>query len=88
MASLFQFQVNLGPEDEEFTVSVDSVQLGRPGKYHGPWEDSYPDEGDEIEYEILNSKGEEYRDATGQELDGIVCKIIEIYEENRNDYDY
>lgn len=84
--ALFQFQTNLGPEDEEFTVSVDSVRLGRPGKYYGPWEDSYPDEDDDVDYEILRSDGSEYKDATDREHDNIVYEIIETYKSRKEDY--
>lgn len=84
--ALFQFQVNLGPEDEEFTVSVDSVRLGRPGKYDGPWEDSYPDEDDEVEYEILGADGREYTEATDREHDNITEKVIQIFKDSKEDY--
>lgn len=38
-------------------VKVTHFSPGRPGRYHGPAEDCYPDEDPEFSYDILDRRG-------------------------------
>lgn len=38
-------------------IKVTHFSPGRPGRYHGPAEDCYPDEDPEFSYDILDRRG-------------------------------
>lgn len=38
----------------ELNVEVIDYSPGRPGRYSGPWEDCYPDEPEEVEFEVVS----------------------------------
>ena len=67
--TIVSFQWNVGDDEEEVTVNVTSYTPGTPGKYHGPWEDSYPDEPAECEYEVLRADGSEYKNLSESEVE-------------------
>ncbi|WP_236175948.1 hypothetical protein [Pseudomonas pseudonitroreducens] len=41
-------------EQYELTVEITDYSPGRAGKYSGPWEDCYPDEPEELEFEVVS----------------------------------
>lgn len=41
-------------EQYELTVKITDYSPGRPGRFSGPWEDCYPDEPEEVEFEVVS----------------------------------
>jgi hypothetical protein len=83
--SIHSFTWNVGDDDEEVTVNVLQYAPEIPGKYHGPWEDSYPTEPAEVDYEVIRADGSEYTALTTSEEVNIHDMIVEAME-NYDDY--
>ena len=46
----------IGRKETPCTAVIDYYRAGKPGKYWGPWEDSYPDENDDLEWHLVTAK--------------------------------
>jgi len=81
-------------DDQEFEFEYTLVMLTvtgnsyfRPGKYDGPWENSYPDEGETEIEEVVDKNGKDWFPLLSRrEEEEIKEKIIDISRED--DYDY
>ncbi len=84
--SVLEFDYWVGDDDEEVTVVVDSYNAGTPGKYYGPWEDSYPEEPAECEFAVLRKDGTEYTPTT-KESEAIYSECLTRCDELEEEYD-
>jgi hypothetical protein len=83
---VLQFSYWIGDDDEEVTVQVDTYNPGTPGKYYGPWEDSYPSEPAECEFTVLRKDGSEYT-PTDKECDAIESECLDRCYDLEPEYD-
>ena len=78
--SSFEFQYNVGDDDEEVTIQVDSFRPGKPAQTYGPPERCYEAEADEVEYSVIRADGSEYTKLTPREEDSIYGAILDKYD--------
>lgn len=96
----FTFE-QLTPEDRDneelYSYAVISLDVSgngsfSPGKYYGPWEDSYPDESDCEIVSAIDAEGKDWAgDLTESEISSIEDHIINFFVDNKysdRDYDY
>ena len=65
----------------ELDIQVDYYQPPIAGKYDGAWEDSYPDEGAEVEYTVLTA-GYEYLEDDDWIMDIVLDRMQEVYDDD------
>jgi len=87
-------------EQYELQVEVTDYSPGRAGKYSGPWEDCYPDEPEELEFEVVSGlvydEGGNAKDlgrngcASVAELyaEEIEARLLDRIHEDRDDRDW
>jgi len=63
-------------------VRVTHFSPGRPGRYHGPAEDCFPDEDPEFSYDILDRRGRPAPWLARKATDADHDRICELIEEN------
>ncbi|WP_440466915.1 hypothetical protein ACKI1H_27195 [Pseudomonas sp. YH-1] len=87
-------------EQYELTVKVTDYSPGRPGRFSGPWEDCYPDEPEELEFEVVS--GLVYDEEGNAEdlgrngcasvsemyAEEIEARLLDQLEQDRDDDDY
>lgn len=60
------------------TLQVDGSSYFEPGIYYGPWEDSYPDQGETLIESILGPDQKDWFDAlTSSEIECILSLVAE-----------
>jgi len=82
-------------DDKEFefeyvliSLSVSGNSYFTPGKYHGAWEDSYPDEGDTEIESVTDENGKDWSQLlTEYETNAILERIAEFAQDSSYDYD-
>lgn len=84
--SVLEFDYCVGDDDEAVTVVVDSYSAGTPGKFYGPWEDSYDSEPAECEFTVLRKDGTEYTPTT-KESESIYSECLERCDELEMEYE-
>lgn len=83
--SVLEFAYYVGDDEEEVTVQVDTYNPGTPGKFYGPWEDSYDSEPAECEFTVLRKDGTEYTPTT-KESEAIYSKCLVRCDELEPEY--
>lgn len=81
----YQPEFEIGFDEFDFTVRITDYSPYRPGKYTGPWEDSYEDEPEEVEFELVDGmiyddNGENPRMMSKEELDDAYAKHFNLIE--------
>lgn len=74
-------------EYEVIELTVSGSGHHRPGKYYGPWEDSYPDDSEcEIESIVDSSNNDWSAKITDSEMSDIEEKLMEKIMDSSDDY--
>ena len=75
-------------EYQLITLKVEGSSYFQPGKYTGPWEDSYPDEGDTEITSVIGPDNKDWTDKlTSEERDTLVS-LIEASVKDQDGRDY
>ena len=82
----FDFEYNLGPDDEPVNVIVSHVSFGRPAQTYGPPERCYEAEPDDVEFTVERMDGTPYP-TTAKDDDMLYDMIIERAHDYANELD-